>query len=95
MREHNKELDKAHNDRGETYHELEQIQEEYKQRLEEKKKREEIMAIMKKKDDEQQKQINLLNRAAEWMQAHWKGLLARREMEKARKGRKKKKKKKT
>jgi len=28
------------------------------------------------------------------MQAHWKGLLARREMEKARKGRKKKKKKK-
>jgi hypothetical protein len=38
--------------------------------------------------------MNLLHRAAEWMQAHWKGLLARKEMEKARKGRKKKKKKK-
>jgi len=49
---------------------------------------------MKKKNDEQQKQMNLLHRAAEWMQAHWRGLLARREMERARKGKKKKKKKK-
>lgn len=49
---------------------------------------------MKKKQDEQEKQFNLLNKAAEWMQAHWRGLLARREMEKARKGKKKKKKKK-
>lgn len=49
---------------------------------------------MKKKNDEQKKQMDLLNRAAEWMQAHWKGLLARREMEKARKKKKKKKKKK-
>ena len=49
---------------------------------------------MEKKKQEQQKQMDLLNRAAEWMQAHWKGLLARREMERARKGKKKKKKKK-
>ena len=49
---------------------------------------------MKRKNDEQQKQVDLLNRASEWLQAHWKGLLARREMEKARKGKKKKKKKK-
>ena len=48
---------------------------------------------MKKKSDEQAKQMNLLVKAAEWMQAHWRGLLARREMEKARKGKKKKKKK--
>jgi len=32
--------------------------------------------------------MNLLNRASEWVQAHWKGLLARREMERARKGKK-------
>lgn len=70
------------------------VTEEHKTRLEERKKREEIIAMMKKKDDEQQKQMNMLHRAAEWMQAHWKGLLARKEMEKARKGRKKKKKKK-
>ncbi len=48
---------------------------------------------MKKKNEEQLKQMNLLKKAAEWMQAHWLGLLARREMEKARKGKKKKKKK--
>jgi len=47
---------------------------------------------MKKKQDEQERQLNLLSKGAEWMQAHWRGLLARREMEKARKGKKKKKK---
>jgi hypothetical protein len=52
------------------------------------------LTIMKKKNDEQQKQMNLLHRGADWIQAHWRGLLARREMEKARKGKKKKKKKK-
>jgi hypothetical protein len=34
-----------------------------------------------------------LERASEFMQAHWRGLLARKDMEKARKGKKKKKKK--
>lgn len=60
--------------------------------MDERKKREEIQAIMKKKQDEQERQLNLLSKGAEWMQAHWRGLLARREMEKARKGKKKKKK---
>jgi len=36
----------------------------------------------------------MLVRAAEWVQAHWRGLFARREGEKARKKNKKKKKKK-
>jgi len=36
----------------------------------------------------------MLVRAAEWVQAHWRGLIARREGEKARKKNKKKKKKK-
>jgi hypothetical protein len=34
-----------------------------------------------------------LERASEYIQAHWRGLLARKDMEKARKGKKKKKKK--
>lgn len=75
------------------HHELTLINDEHRQRIEERKKRDEILAIMKQKNDEQLKQMNLLNKAAEWVQAHWRGLLARREMEKARKGKKKKKKK--
>ena len=75
------------------HHELVLITDELKQRQEERKKRDEILAILKKKNDEQNKQMSLLNKAAEWVQAHWRGLLARREMEKARKGKKKKMKK--
>ena len=36
--------------------------------------------------------MNILVNGAEWMQAHWRGLLARREMEKFNKGKNKKKK---
>jgi len=36
--------------------------------------------------------MELLTRGAEWIQAHWRGLLARRDAEKARKKNKKKKK---
>ena len=63
-------------------------------RIEEKKKRDQIAAIMKKKTDEQQAQMDRLVRASEYIQAHWRGLLARKDAEKARKGKKKKKKKK-
>jgi len=38
--------------------------------------------------------MEMLSKAAEWVQAHWRGLLARREGEKARKKNKKKNKKK-
>lgn len=75
------------------HHELVLITDELKQRQEERKKRDEILAILKKKNEEQSKQMSLLNKGAEWVQAHWRGLNARREMEKARKGKKKKKKK--
>ena len=93
MKDKTRQKDTATAEFDQTHHELTLIQDEYKQRLEERKKRNEILAIMKKKSDEQAKQMNLLVKAAEWMQAHWRGLLARREMEKARKGKKKKKKK--
>lgn len=52
--------------------------------------------MMEKKEEEQRKKTELLSRGAEWIQAHWRGLIARREAEKARKkgkkGRKGKKK---
>ena len=52
MREHTKEKDKAETDKSEPYHELEQISDEYKQRMEERKKREETLAFQQKKEDE-------------------------------------------
>ena len=63
-------------------------------RVDARRKREEIAAIMQKKKDEQNAKIEKMSRACEWVQAHWRGMLARKEMEKARKGKKKKKKKK-
>jgi hypothetical protein len=61
--------------------------------MEEKRKREEIIAIMEKKNKIEEARMGRLNKAAEYIQAHWRGLLSRKEAEKARKGKKKKKKK--
>jgi uncharacterized protein YfcZ (UPF0381/DUF406 family) len=77
----------------EIYADLQQTKEEYLMRLEEKRKRNEIAEFMQKKKDQQESQMHKLQRATEYIQAHWRGLLARKEMEKARKGKKKKKKK--
>ena len=41
--------------------------------------------MIAKKEEEQKKRMEILNRGAEWIQAHWRGLIARRESEKARK----------
>lgn len=76
-----------------TYSDLLELKEEFKLRLQEKKKRDEIAAIMKKKNDDQNEKKDRLSKASEFIQAHWRGLLARKDMEKARKGKKKKKKK--
>lgn len=48
--------------------------------------------MMAKKEEEQRRKMELLTRGAEWIQAHWRGLLSRREGEKARKKGKKGKK---
>ena len=77
----------------EIYADLQQTKEEYAMRLEEKRKRTEIEEFMARKDQEQKSQMQKLERASEFIQAHWRGLLARKDMEKARKGKKKKKKK--
>ena len=72
-------------------HSLAQLNEQWKERMEEKRKREELQAIMTKKKDEQEKHMAQLNKAAEWIQAHWRGLMERRDAERAKKGRKGKK----
>lgn len=64
-------------------------------RVEEKKKRDQIAAIMQKKTDEQKVLMNKLVRASEYLQAHWRGLQARMEAEKARKGKKKRRRRKS
>ncbi|TNV85035.1 hypothetical protein FGO68_gene2506 [Halteria grandinella] len=93
MKEQSRNKEQANAQFEQAHHELDLINDEYRTRIEERKKRDELLAIMKQKNEEQLKQMNLLNKAAEWVQGHWRGLLARREMEKARKGKKKKKKK--
>lgn len=93
VNQHTVDNQKTQNEYDDTYADLLQLKEEYSMRLQEKKKRDEIAAIMQKKNDEQNAQKEKLVRASEFIQAHWRGLLARKEMEKARKGKKKKKKK--
>uniref|UniRef100_A0A7S3CT80 Dynein regulatory complex protein 10 n=1 Tax=Strombidium rassoulzadegani TaxID=1082188 RepID=A0A7S3CT80_9SPIT len=85
---------KCLNEYNDTNKELQQYNEEYKMRMEEKRKRDEIETLMRLKNEEQNAQRLKLERASEYLQAHWRGLIARREMEKQRKGKKKKKKKK-
>lgn len=77
-----------------TANDLKEIEQEYHDRYEARVKREEIAAIMERKKNEQNAKLEKMSRACEWVQAHWRGMLARKEMEKARKGKKKKKKKK-
>jgi hypothetical protein len=49
---------------------------------------------MDEKKAQQQKEQNTLDMAARFLQAHYRGMLARRDMEKARKGKKGKRRKK-
>lgn len=94
MKDQTKSKEQALDQFEQIHQELVLVEDDYKSRLDDRKQREEILTLMKKKNDEQEKQMNLLHRASDWVQAHWRGLLARREMERARKGKKKKKKKK-
>jgi len=55
--------------------ELKTIKEEYELLVEEKKKRDIIALIMKKKNDLQNEKLDKLERATEFIQAHWRGLI--------------------
>lgn len=73
---------------------LAELQELWQERLNERRKREELDMLIKKKKEEQEKEMVQQTKAAEWVQAHWRGLVARKEYEKSKKSRKKRKNKK-
>lgn len=70
------------------------LREEYKQRLDEKIKRDHVKALVKKHQDVEDRKAEQNNNAASWIQAHWLGLLERKNAEKARKKKRKGKKRK-
>ena len=94
MREKNKERDDTRADLEEQQYLLKQIKEQWTERLEENRRREALALIKKRKEEEQEKQRKTLDAAAQFLQAHYRGMMARREMEKARKGKKGKRRKK-
>lgn len=72
-------------------YQLQQVKEQWQEREDENKKREQLEQIMEQKKKEKEKHEKMLNAAAEFLQAHYRGMIARREMDKqmrSKKGRK-------
>ena len=88
MAEKTKEKQEAEADCQDAEYQLSQIREQWAERIEERRKREALKAIMDKKEAEQRKKLDTLNKAAQFLQAHYRGMVARRDMERARKGKK-------
>lgn len=57
---------------------LEMVQTVYRGKMEEKRRKQEEELKRKKKEEEREQQLNTLNKAAEWIQAHYRGLITRR-----------------
>lgn len=64
MREKNKERDETKADLEDQEQHLEQIKEQWAERIEEKRRREDLDKIIKKKEDEQRKETDTLHKAA-------------------------------
>ena len=94
MQEKNETLNKAKQDYNEVQEQLAIVENMYRGKMEEKKRKQEEEERMKKKQQERDQQLNTLNKAAEWVQAHYRGLITRRayNKKKGKKGKKKKKK---
>ena len=73
--------------------ELAIVQNLYRGKMEEKRRKQEEELKRKKKEEEREQQLNTLNKAAEWIQAHYRGLITRRAYKKkgGKKGKKGKK----
>ena len=69
-------------------HERDQLKKEWEQRCDEERKYKEIQAMVEKKEKMHRVKMDALYRAAQYVQAHWRGLISRREGEKARKKKK-------
>ena len=67
---------------------MQNIRHQYQESVDEAGKRAALKEIMDRKQAEQRKQEETLNKAAEFLQSHYQGMMARRDMEKLRKGKK-------
>ena len=94
MADKTKEKNEALTDCTDAEYQLKQFQEQWEERMEERRKRDNLKAIMDKKEAEQRKKRDTLNKAAQFLQAHYRGMVARRDMAKASKGKKGKRRKK-
>ena len=88
MSEKTKEKSEAEADCQDAEYQLSQIRDQWKERQDESRKRDDLKAIMDKKEAEQRKKLETLDKAAQFLQAHYRGMVARRDMERARKGKK-------
>jgi hypothetical protein len=87
-------LQKIESDFNNKKENLERLTDLYEGVMEQRRRKEEEQRKIKEKSDDQQKQRDLLDSAAAWVQAHWKGLNTRRDVEKTLRSKKKKKRKK-
>ena len=94
MQEKNKDRNETKAELDDQNYQLAQIREQWQERVEEKRKREVLEKIMAEKKKKQAQEMNTLNSAAMFLQAHYRGMMARKDMEKARKGKKGKRRKK-
>lgn len=85
---------KMQDDYNDTANDLTMLKEEYDLLREEARKREEIARILAMKEAEFTKKMDKIEEASRYIQAHWLGMLQRKDRDKAMKGKKKKKKKK-
>ena len=88
MKDSNKAKADAEGSYNDQAYQLQQVVEQWKERTEENDKRKQLMEIMKKKEMEKEKHEKMLNDAAQFLQAHYRGMLSRRELEKSMRGKK-------
>ncbi len=90
MREKNRERDDQAADLEDHEQQLAQIREQWAERKEEKRRREDLAEIIRVKEEAQKKHMDTLNKASQFLQAHYRGMLARRDQAKVSKGKKRK-----
>ena len=82
-------LSKIREDYSKVQEELDIVENLYRGKMEEKKRKLDEEERMKKKQQERDEAMKVLNKAAEWVQAHYRGLVTRRALRKGKKGKKK------
>ena len=88
MRDYERQKENAQKAYDEEAQALAIVKAQWEERLLEKEKRDKLHMMIEAKKQEQQRKLDTLKKAAQFLQSHWRGLAARREMERARKGKK-------